>query len=250
MTPQRWQRISKVVAQALATPMERREAYLEDIFRAEPGLRSEVARLLANDEVNADSTFLQGSPINVQARLHQLLTSTDALVGSRVGPYHILKRIGEGGMGVVYLAEQEESLHRRVAFKIIKPGMDTKQTLARFEMEREALALMNHANVAKVFDAGATEQGRPYFVMEYVAGIPITEFCDKHRLGTEERLQLFMAVCHAIQHAHQKGIIHRDVNPGAAGLHVWGVPRIKKESFIVMSSRPTSWSRCRKTSRS
>jgi len=130
-----------------------------------------------------------------------------------IGPYRILETLGEGGMGVVYLAEQTKPIHRRVALKIIKLGMDTKQVIARFETEREALALMNHANVARVFDAGATETGRPYFAMEYVPGIPITKYCDKHRLNTEERLRLFMDVCHAIQHAHQKGIIHRDIKP-------------------------------------
>ncbi len=131
----------------------------------------------------------------------------------RIGPYKILGVLGEGGMGIVYLAEQEKPIHRRVALKIIKLGMDTKQVIARFETEREALALMNHPNVAKVFDAGATETGRPYFAMEYVAGIPITDYCDKHRLSTDERLRLFMEVCQAVQHAHQKGIIHRDIKP-------------------------------------
>ena len=132
---------------------------------------------------------------------------------TQIGPYKILEVLGEGGMGVVYLAEQSKPIHRRVALKIIKLGMDTKQVIARFETEREALALMNHPNVAKVFDAGASETGRPYFAMEYVAGIPITDYCDKHRLNTEERLRLFMDVCHAVQHAHQKGIIHRDIKP-------------------------------------
>ncbi len=131
----------------------------------------------------------------------------------QIGPYKLLEQIGEGGMGVVYLAEQTKPIHRRVALKIIKLGMDTKQVIARFETEREALALMNHANVAKVLDAGTTETGRPYFVMEYVPGISITEYCDGHRLTTEERLRLFVDVCHAVQHAHQKGIIHRDIKP-------------------------------------
>jgi serine/threonine protein kinase/formylglycine-generating enzyme required for sulfatase activity len=131
----------------------------------------------------------------------------------QIGPYKVLEVLGEGGMGTVYLAEQEKPIHRRVALKIIKLGMDTKSVIARFEAEREALAVMDHPNVAKVFDAGATEQGRPYFVMEYVKGIPITDYCDRHRLSTEERLRLFMDVCHAVQHAHQKGIIHRDIKP-------------------------------------
>ncbi|MCO6437738.1 MAG: serine/threonine protein kinase [Phycisphaerae bacterium] len=131
----------------------------------------------------------------------------------QIGPYRILQVIGEGGMGVVYLAEQDKPIHRRVALKIIKLGMDSKQVVARFETEREALALMDHPNVARVLDAGVSDEGRPYFAMEYVPGIPITEYCDKHRLGTEDRLRLFADVCHAIQHAHQKGIIHRDIKP-------------------------------------
>lgn len=136
----------------------------------------------------------------------------DALPQS-IGPYKILEVLGEGGMGVVYLAEQTKPIRRRVALKIIKLGMDTKQVIARFESERQALALMNHPNVAKVFDAGSTEQGRSYFVMEHVAGIRITDYCDRHRLNTTERLDLFTHVCHAVQHAHQKGIIHRDIKP-------------------------------------
>ncbi|MGB2985689.1 MAG: serine/threonine-protein kinase, partial [Phycisphaerae bacterium] len=131
----------------------------------------------------------------------------------RVGPFKILETLGEGGMGVVYLAEQTEPIRRHVALKIIRLGMDTKQVIARFETERQALAMMNHPGVAKVFDAGTTEQGRPYFVMEHVAGVPITEHCDRHKLGIEDRLNLFMDVCEAVQHAHQKGIIHRDIKP-------------------------------------
>jgi serine/threonine protein kinase/Tfp pilus assembly protein PilF len=131
----------------------------------------------------------------------------------RIGPYRILEPIGEGAMGFVYLAEQQKPIHRRVALKVIKPGMDSRQVLARFETEREALALMNHPNVAKVLDAGVTEDGRPYFAMEHVAGVPITDYCDTLRLNTDERLGLFMDVCQAVQHAHQKGIIHRDIKP-------------------------------------
>jgi non-specific serine/threonine protein kinase/serine/threonine-protein kinase len=131
----------------------------------------------------------------------------------RIGPYKILQKLGEGGMGVVYLAEQEHPIRRRVALKIIKLGMDTKAVIARFEAERQALALMNHPNVAKVFDAGTTEHGRPYFVMEYVKGVPISEHCDRQRLTTKERLAVFTKVCEGVQHAHQKAIIHRDLKP-------------------------------------
>ena len=133
--------------------------------------------------------------------------------GDRIGRYKLLQQIGEGGCGVVYMADQEEPVKRRVALKVIKPGMDSKQVLARFEAERQALALMDHPNIAKVLDAGATDNGRPYFVMELVKGIPITRYCDEKQLTTDSRLKLFVLVCQAIQHAHQKGIIHRDIKP-------------------------------------
>jgi eukaryotic-like serine/threonine-protein kinase len=134
-------------------------------------------------------------------------------MGDRIGRYKLLQRIGEGGCGVVFLAEQGEPVRRQVALKVIKPGMDTKSVIARFEAERQALALMEHPNIAQVFDAGSTDSGRPYFVMELVRGIKITEYCDRQSLSTAERLDLFMQVCHAVQHAHQKGIIHRDIKP-------------------------------------
>src|SRR5690348_3458731 len=131
----------------------------------------------------------------------------------RIGRYKILQKLGEGGCGVVYMAEQEEPVRRRVALKVIKLGMDTRQVIARFEAERQALALMDHANIAKVLDGGATDTGRPYFVMELVKGIPITRYCDENKLDTRQRLELFILVCQAVQHAHQKGIIHRDIKP-------------------------------------
>ena len=124
-----------------------------------------------------------------------------------------MEQIGEGGMGIVYVAEQEKPLRRKVALKVIKPGMDSKAVTARFEAERQALAMMDHANIAKVFDAGTTDAGHPYFVMELVRGVPITEYCDQNKLTIRERLELFSQVCQAIQHAHQKGIIHRDIKP-------------------------------------
>jgi len=133
--------------------------------------------------------------------------------GEQIGPYRLLQKIGEGGMGEVWVAEQRQPVRRTVALKVIKVGMDTRQVVARFEAERQALALMDHPAIAKVLDAGATAQGRPYFVMEYVQGEPITAYCDRHRLGTPERLALFMRVCNGVQHAHQKGIIHRDLKP-------------------------------------
>ena len=144
---------------------------------------------------------------------HSVDLQPDHPLHEKIGPYKILQKIGEGGSGVVYMAEQEKPIRRRVALKVIKMGMDTRQVIARFEAERQALALMDHPNIAKVLDAGASETGRPYFVMELVRGAKITDYCDQFCLSTGERLQLFLQVCRAIQHAHQKGIIHRDIKP-------------------------------------
>ncbi|MHC4626159.1 MAG: serine/threonine protein kinase, partial [Planctomycetota bacterium] len=150
-------------------------------------------------EGDADITFGDADPV--------------ATSGAVIGRYKLLDEIGEGGMAIVYMAEQSEPIRRKVALKIIKLGMDTKQVIARFEAERQVLAMMDHPNVAKVLDAGATDAGRPYFVMELVKGVSITEYCDKNKLDTRQRLDLFIQVCNAVEHAHQKGIIHRDLKP-------------------------------------
>jgi WD40 repeat protein/serine/threonine protein kinase len=149
-------------------------------------------------------------------------------IGSRIGNYKLLRILGEGGFGIVYLAEQERPIRRQVALKIIKPGMDSAQVIRRFEAERQALALLDHPNVAHVYDAGTTEAGRPYFAMEYVKGVPITEHCDRQKLTIEERLKLFIQVCEAIQHAHQKGIIHRDIKPSNIQVCIQGEQAIPK----------------------
>jgi serine/threonine protein kinase len=146
-------------------------------------------------------------------RIDQPLLSPEPEIHEKIGSYRVLQKLGEGGSGIVYMAEQEKPIRRRVALKLIKLGMDTKEVIARFEAERQALALMDHPNIAKVLDAGASEAGRPYFVMELVRGSKITQYCDQYCLSTRERLQLFLQVCRAIQHAHQKGIIHRDIKP-------------------------------------
>ena len=140
-------------------------------------------------------------------------SAADPDEGTRIGRYRLLQKIGEGGFGSVFMAEQETPVRRRVALKIIKSGMDTRWVVARFEAERQALALMDHPHIAKVLDAGATDAGRPYFVMELVRGIKVTDYCDRHQLATRQRLDLFLQICHAVQHAHQKGIIHRDLKP-------------------------------------
>src|SRR5262249_48128700 len=154
--------------------------------------------------------------------------------GTVIGPYKLMEQIGEGGMGLVFVAEQHQPIKRRVALKIIKPGMDSRQVIARFEAERQALALMDHPNIAKVHDGGATPEGRPYFVMELVKGTPITEYCDRHRLTNRQRLELFLDVCHAVQHAHQKGIIHRDLKPSNVLVEVHDVrPVVKVIDFGI-----------------
>ncbi len=181
---------------------EARAAYLEGACRQDEALRARVVNLLAN---HRQDTFLEGSAV-------ELFPSSEK-PGAVIGRYKLLEKIGEGGMGVVYMAQQEEPVRRRVALKIIKLGMDTKQVVARFEAERQALALMDHPNIAKVLDGGATDTGRPYFVMELVQGVPITEFCDRNRFPARERIKLFITVCQTIQSAHQKGIIHRDLKP-------------------------------------
>jgi non-specific serine/threonine protein kinase/serine/threonine-protein kinase len=159
----------------------------------------------------------EDSPANAEnlepAFATRTIGSTEPDAGFVIGRYHLLQKIGEGGMGEVWLAEQKEPVRRRVALKLVKAGMDTREVVARFESERQALALMDHPAIAKVLDAGSTPQGAPYFVMEYVAGVPITTYCDNHRLSTRERLELFMRVCEGVQHAHQKAIIHRDLKP-------------------------------------
>jgi serine/threonine protein kinase len=185
-----------------------RAAYLDQACGPDDGLRAEVEGLLA---ANGRAGEFMRRPVAAGITgSYEPLTEGP---GTRVGPYKLLQQIGEGGMGVVYMAEQEQPVRRKVALKIIKPGMDSKQVVARFEAERQALAMMDHTNIARVFDAGTTESGRPYFVMELVHGVPITEYCDANQLSPRERLELFVPVCHAIQHAHQKGIIHRDIKP-------------------------------------
>jgi serine/threonine protein kinase/WD40 repeat protein len=194
---------------AIELPPRRRAAYLQEACGGDAALRRRVEALLRAHETAG--TFMD-SPA-VASREEPAGVKLAEQPGDRIGRYKLLQQIGEGGCGVVYMAEQEEPVHRRVALKVIKLGMDTKNVIARFEAERQALALMDHPNIAKVLDAGATETGRPYFVMELVKAIPITRYCDENNLSTAARLGLFIQVCQAIQHAHQKGIIHRDIKP-------------------------------------
>ena len=193
---------------ALKEPPDGRSAYIKAACGDNPEMLERVESLLKIREKG--NNFLE-SPLFIDQPL--LNTSLQEQPGTIIDRYKLLEKIGEGGMAVVYMAEQEKPIRRKVALKIIKLGMDTKSVIARFEAERQALAMMDHPNIAKVFDAGATETGRPYFVMELVTGVSITEYCNKNNLSIKERLALFIQICNAVQHAHQKGIIHRDIKP-------------------------------------
>ena len=208
MSPERWHRVCAIFAAALRCSPAERGALLAAACADDPQLRAEVERLLADDDT-ASRDGSRDLPTAADIPFRPIAEGP----GARIGPYKLLQAIGEGGMGVVYLAEQDQPVRRRVALKIIKPGMDTAQVIARFAAERQALALMDHPHIAKVLDAGATDSGRPYFIMELVKGVPITDYCDEHRLAPRARLELLIPVCRAIQHAHQKGVIHRDIKP-------------------------------------
>src|SRR5262245_58846450 len=187
---------------------EERQAYLDRACAGDTRLRHKVEKLL---EVRAQAEdYLESPPPALGATLDEPVMERP---GTALGPYKLLEQIGEGGFGVVFMAEQTQPVRRKVALKVLKAGMDTRQVVARFEAERQALVLMDHPNIAHVFDGGETASGRPYFVMELVRGVPITDFCDQNRLPLRERLGLFLSVCQAVQHAHQKGIIHRDLKP-------------------------------------
>ena len=208
MTDTRWDRLWDLFHRATELPVgAERSRFLDKTAGDEPELRAELEALLAahdDDSLDADV----GRGIDALRVL-----DPEALLGTSIGPYRLTEVIGEGGMGVVYSAEQSEPIRRQVALKLIKLGMDSREIVARFESERQALALMSHPNIARALDAGATAEGRPYFVMEHVPGIPITEYCNRNLLSVDERIALFIRVCRAVQHAHHKGIIHRDLKP-------------------------------------
>jgi tetratricopeptide (TPR) repeat protein/serine/threonine protein kinase len=195
--------------------LAQRQAYLAKVCADHPALRKQVEDLLRL--YDGAGSFLQKPMADAEdtgAFHHVVMQGAPAEApGTLIGPYKLMEQIGEGGMGLVFVAEQQEPIRRKVALKVLKPGMDTRQVVARFEAERQALALMDHPNIAQVHDGGETSSGRPYFVMELVKGVPITQFCDDNRLTPRERLQLFVDVCQAVQHAHQKGVIHRDIKP-------------------------------------
>src|SRR6266508_3555412 len=196
-------------AEALGKKGEARAAFLDEHCKEDVGLRKRLEALLRAHD-NPDPFLEAPAPAPV-ATVAEVPVSERP--GTVIGPYKLLQQIGEGGMGTVWMAQQTEPVKRLVALKLIKAGMDSKQVIARFEAERQALALMDHPNIARVLDAGTTSAGRPYFVMDLVKGVPISRYCDEHHLTPRQRLELFIPVCQAIQHAHQKGIIHRDLKP-------------------------------------
>ncbi|MEO6005686.1 MAG: serine/threonine-protein kinase [Opitutus sp.] len=224
-----------LLARLLELPEGERAEYLKQVCASVPGLWETVRPVLLTPSPTDGTT-----PVAVpksdgeRVRIMELALDLHESGSETIGPYKLLQKIGEGGFGVVWMAEQQTPVRRRVAVKVIKSGMDTREVIARFEAERQALALMDHPNIARVFDAGSTDLGQPYFVMELVRGIPITRYCDDHRLSTQQRLHLFIAVCHAVQHAHQKGIIHRDLKPSniIVTLHD-GVPMPKIIDFGI-----------------
>lgn len=200
----------EIFTEALQLPAGERSAFLDRVCAENESLRRKIEALLRSNE--RAGSFLEEPPTASISEKRENLPVGEK-PGDQIGRYTLLEQIGEGGCGIVFLAEQQEPIRRRVALKVVKPGMDSKSVIARFEAERQALALMDHSNIAQVFDAGATPSGRPYFVMEWVNGVKLTEYCDQHFLTTIARLELFAQICDAIQHAHQKGVIHRDIKP-------------------------------------
>jgi eukaryotic-like serine/threonine-protein kinase len=207
-----------------------REEYVRQACLGDDSLRQRVMGLIRVSQ--QQSSFLERPAVALAATIDQPLSTERP--GSQIGPYKLMEQIGEGGFGLVFVAEQQHPVRRKVALKVIKPGMDSREVIARFEAERQALALMDHPNIAKVLDAGTTPSGRPYFVMELVRGVPISEYCDACKLSPAGRLELFAHVCHAVQHAHQKGVIHRDLKPSniLVAPHD-GVPVVKVIDFGV-----------------
>jgi serine/threonine protein kinase len=221
---------SGIFKAAVKLPRDRRLAFLDDACGPDQALRREIESLLSAHD--AAGSFLLDPPERPQPTTgYEPIRERE---GSLIGPYKLMEQIGEGGFGLVFVAEQQHPVRRKVALKIIKPGMDTREVIARFEAERQALALMDHPNIARVFDAGTTESSRPYFVMELVKGIPIVDYCDQSQLSAKERLELFLSVCQAVQHAHSKGIIHRDLKPSniLVAPHD-GVPVVKVIDFGI-----------------
>ena len=207
MTPDQMRKARDIFVEAIPLEGDSKSALIRERCAGDPDLLALVEQLLEGDQQAVKEKFMIPIGTTLTDEEPPILAPM-----TRIGPYRLLERIGEGGMGRVYKAERQDP-YLLVALKLIKPGMDTTQVIARFEAERQALALMNHTNIAKVLDGGTTVYGLPYFVMELIKGEPITKYCDRNRLTPKERLELFVELCDAIQHAHNKGIIHRDIKP-------------------------------------
>jgi serine/threonine protein kinase/Leucine-rich repeat (LRR) protein len=222
-----FEQVQSIFMAAIERPTEEWEAYLAEACGTDAALRERVETLLRAHQSGRGllDSPVAWNPATAPPPGQRPITES---TGTVIGRYKLLQQIGEGGMGVVYMAEQEKPVRRRVALKIIKPGMDSSQVIARFEAERQALAMMDHPNIARVLDAGCTDSGRPFFVMELVQGIPVTKYCDDKLLNTTERLELFIHVCNAIQHAHQKGIIHRDLKPSNVLIAIYDAKPVPK----------------------
>jgi serine/threonine protein kinase len=226
MTPERWQRVSDIFGAALDRPPHERNAYLAEACRDDTALRAEVETLLASDASATGPDLAEPMAFNVKAQLGSGALA-DPFIGRRLGPFEIVKLIGRGGMGNVFLATRVADFRQRVAIKVLKRGMDSDEILRRFRTEIRVLAaLSKHPNIAALCDAGTTDDGLPYFVMEYVEGERIDQYCDRNKLSTRERLRLFRAVCSAVHYAHQHTIIHRDLKPGNILVTVEGVPKL------------------------
>ena len=225
MTPERWRKIESIFQTVVEKPKPERRQLLTQYCGQDSELRREVEALLSEDETNEGDDFLQ-APIKDVAR--SLPTpKADSYVGQKIGPYNIVKLLGQGGMGAVYLAERADAeFYRQVALKIVRRGMDSSFVLKRFRVERQILATLEHPNIAQLLDGGSTEDGLPYFVMEYVPGQPLTDYCNQRRLSLAERLKLFLPVCGAVQHAHQKLIVHRDLKPSNILVTSEGAPKL------------------------
>ena len=223
MTSERHDRLGAIFLAASRLPPEEQAAYLDEHCADDPDLRAEIETMLRHDAATHATMDDVAQGKGAAALAKELADAGELPVasgappefspGDTIGPYTILQRLGEGGFAVVYLTQQNEPVRRQVAVKVLKPGMDSRQILARFGAERQALAMMDHENVARIHDAGTLESGRPYFVMEHVKGKPITQYCEAHSLSLDARLGLIVQACGAVQHAHQKGVIHRDIKP-------------------------------------
>ena len=227
MTPERWRQVENIFQTALDLPPDRRESYLSDACGADSTLHEEVVSLLASHE-SGEYSFEDLVPSEIKAkRFDPFGEDRDPLLGRRLGAYRIEREIGRGGMGAVYEAVRvDKEFTKRVAIKLVKRGMDTDFVLRRFRKERQILAALDHPNIARLLDGGTTDDGLPYFVMEFIAGHPLYQYCDERQLTIAERLKLFRAICDAVHSAHQKQVVHRDIKPSNVLVTSEGVPKL------------------------